>query len=165
MIIKVKNKFPKSFTLIELLIVMAIIGILASIVLVSLNSARESAREAKAKAELDGIRAAMEIMASDTEEWPGHQASHETNETSTPPNEIEDITVASAGLAATDGSYANWGGPYIQANMLDPWENPYFFDTDYTVNGSYMAVIGSYGKNGIGPNLYDSDDVIIILAQ
>ncbi len=54
-------KGKKGFTLIELLIVVAIIGLLSAVVLVSLNSARRSANDAKRKADLKQIANAMEM--------------------------------------------------------------------------------------------------------
>ena len=60
-----KRKGEKGFTLIELLVVIAIIGILATIVLVSLNAARNKAKDTAIKSALDQARLVAEIYYDD----------------------------------------------------------------------------------------------------
>src|SRR3989338_487668 len=55
------NSTKRGFTLIELLVVIAIIGILSSVVLVSLNTAREKGADAGIKSNLAGIRSQAEL--------------------------------------------------------------------------------------------------------
>jgi len=60
-----KSAKSKGFTLIELLVVVSIIGLLASIVVVSLGGSRTQSRDVKRKADLSQIQTAMELCYND----------------------------------------------------------------------------------------------------
>lgn len=59
-----------SFTLIELLVVIAIIGLLSTVVLVSLQGVRARARDARRKSDLKQIRTALEEYYNDHNTYP-----------------------------------------------------------------------------------------------
>jgi prepilin-type N-terminal cleavage/methylation domain-containing protein len=54
------TRYSRGFTLIELLVVIAIIGILSSVVLVSLNTARAKGKDARIQGEVAQIRTSLE---------------------------------------------------------------------------------------------------------
>ncbi|MFA5021899.1 MAG: type II secretion system protein [Patescibacteria group bacterium] len=60
----------QGFTLIELLVVIAIIGLLSTLAVVSLNSARQKARDAKRVADIKQIQTALELYFNDNNSYP-----------------------------------------------------------------------------------------------
>lgn len=65
-----KPKSEKGFTLIELLVVISIIGLLSSIILASLNSARTKARNAKRLVEKRQVITALNSYYNENGKWP-----------------------------------------------------------------------------------------------
>lgn len=63
--LKLIKKKKRGFTLVELLVVIAIIGLLSSIVLVSLGPARQKARDARRESDIRQISLAMELCYDD----------------------------------------------------------------------------------------------------
>lgn len=59
------REYESGFTLVELLVVISIIGLLSSIVLTSVNSARVKARDAKRQADLNQIYLALQLYFDD----------------------------------------------------------------------------------------------------
>jgi len=167
------------FTLIELLVVLAIVGLLSTLAVTAVKSAREKAKIASAQHEIKLIYDAITMLSNDTGKWPGGQNVDQLG--SGGANEVCSdgcsfgLDNSQAGITAEDGSYQGWNGPYRDTVPLDPWDNEYFFDTDYQVyinepcNGQGgcvdAVVVGSYGPNGQGLNDYDGDDVIRIILK
>lgn len=60
----------KGFTLIELLIVIAIIGLLATLAIISLTTAQRKARDTKRIADMKSIQTAVELYFSDNSSYP-----------------------------------------------------------------------------------------------
>ncbi len=146
------------FTLIELLVVIAVIGLLVSIAIPQFSSYSDKARIALVRADLRNIQRAMEMLASDTEKWPGPNSVGVTAN-----QEVWDLNLSNAGLVAATGGFPDWNGPYVQSVPKDPWGSDYFLDPDYMVGGVDYAVVGSFGPNKVGQNVYDSDDIYLIL--
>lgn len=170
---KQKSLLPKGFTLIEVLVVIAIIAVLAGLTTGSVKYAQYQANITRAQNDIDALRNAISQLMVDTGEWPGHQTPEAVASGSG--NEVWDLAADEAGLLTDDsGTFINWGGRYIPRVPIDPWGNNYFLDTDYSVTAGGVPcdggspcydepVIGSFGPNGVGQNVYDEDDIILIL--
>ncbi|MEK7586041.1 MAG: prepilin-type N-terminal cleavage/methylation domain-containing protein [Patescibacteria group bacterium] len=181
-----KTKKTGGFTVLELLIVIAIIGILASIIMVTMNNAKIEAENVKATLEIKNLRSSIVMLENDTSKWPN---GCEVDEVSNPEVDLID---ANAGLLAAPSVFssgtcswnatdiARWKGPYA-VSATDLWNHSYVFDPDYhvCVNSIDVAysVVASYGRNGtqnyptdnasVGGacNLVTSDDIYIKLTN
>jgi prepilin-type N-terminal cleavage/methylation domain-containing protein len=64
------KKLKSGFTLIELMVVISVIAILSTIALIGLRSAQNSAKDTKKISTINGMRAALERMYTDTNAYP-----------------------------------------------------------------------------------------------
>ena len=120
--------FQDGFTLIELMVVILIIGLLATIVVQNLRSATDKAKRVKAQADIAQIKSALDRYYLDNGSYP-----------TTDQGLTGLVTAPTAGDVPKD-----WGGPYIEKVPPDPWGNSYFYQSD---GNSY--VLKSFGADGV----------------
>lgn len=114
-----KRKGQKGFTLIELLVVIAIIGILATIVLVSLNTARQKARDVRRVSDMRQVALALE-MYYDAHTDTGYPGSSGTNQWAAMETALEgDGVIASVPTDPGTGTYEYWVDATNQSYVLN----------------------------------------------
>lgn len=122
------RKYLSGFTLIEVMVVVVILGILASIIVPKIMDKPDEARIVKAKQDIRAVQSALEMYKLDNYVYPttdqGLQALVEK--------------------PSTDPAPPHWK-QYLDRIPIDPWDRPY----QYLNPGVHGTVdIWSYGPNG-----------------
>ena len=119
------------FTLIEILLVVAIIGILAALAAPKLTGKAKAAKITAAKVDIGTIGTALDLFELDMGKFPS----------------------SLQGLITNPGGSDAWNGPYLKKGMpKDPWKNDYI----YHFPGSHDA--NGYDLKSLGPDGVDSAD-------
>ncbi|OGZ58668.1 MAG: hypothetical protein A2827_03380 [Candidatus Spechtbacteria bacterium RIFCSPHIGHO2_01_FULL_43_30] len=121
---KLVKKNSKGFTLIELLVVIAIIGILATIVLVSLNSARQKARDVKRVGDMRQMQVVLESYYDDVRAYPAGDG--------------DDATCVMDFVDV--GLVGDLTPSYVPGLPADPGSNNYFYDQAIADDQNYVLV-------------------------
>jgi general secretion pathway protein G len=145
-----KNKAVRGFTLIELVIVIAVIAILAALLVPTIMNQTERARISRAQGDVNEIGKAMARMRSNTSSTTvACYASANLTAATAPAN----CAPASGGtLAACVGAAPDafcWGGPYLPVvPTLDPWSKTYIVTYDSTTTSITVTSTGNDGATG-----------------
>ncbi len=154
----------KGFTLVEVVIVLAVIAILSAILVPSIMKNIEDSRIARAKSDVKEIANAILRARNDMGIWP--VIDRNSNPTSlligtTPDPVLSSVPGSSSGVSSwartpseslwwelinPNNSYTKiepnphnlpcWMGPYLVEIKLDPWGNPYLVNSSFLQGGS-----------------------------
>ena len=128
----------KAFTLIELMIVVVILGLLATAVMPRILNRPEQARRAKAKIDVRNVESALALYKTDTGRFPTT-------------SEGLQALVANPGIAGYNSDC------YLDKVPVDPWGKPYIYLSPGLHNKDYD--LESYGKDGEDGGTGDDADI------
>lgn len=130
MSVKRRRNDQRGFTLVELLVVMVILGLLASLVLPNFFRQGAKARVGVARTQIAQIGTALDAYALDTGRYPTDGEGLEA-------------------LIEAPGDAKNWDGPYLKkAVPKDPWGNEYMYSTGGATGAYVLSSHGADGKSG-----------------
>ncbi|MGH8278429.1 MAG: type II secretion system major pseudopilin GspG [Gammaproteobacteria bacterium] len=134
-----RSRTALGFTLIEVMVVVVILGILASIIVPKIMNKPDEARVVKAKQDIRAIQSALEMYKLDNYVYP------------TTDQGLQALVTK----PASDPAPPHWK-QYLDRLPIDPWEHPY----QYLNPGVHGSIdIWSYGPKG--PAAGDSDSGVI----
>jgi general secretion pathway protein G len=130
----------RGYTLVEILVVLAIIGLLMGLVGPRILGQLSESKVKTARIQIDALAAALDLHYLDTGRYP----------------------TSSEGLAALvqkPSGAANWNGPYLKSNVVpsDPWGRPYA----YVFPGQH----GTYDITSLGPEGREGGAAVIVSWQ
>jgi general secretion pathway protein G len=129
MMVQIK-KIQFGFTLLELLVVMVIIGLLASYVGPKYFAQLGKSETKAAKAQIESLAKALDTYRLDV----GHY-----------PNSEQGL----AALNSAPSGEPKWQGPYLAKNLpIDPWGKPYFYKMPGEHGDFDVWTLGSDGTSG-----------------
>ncbi len=131
-----KNK-QSGFTLIEIMVVIVILGILATLVIQSVGDRPDQAREVKVRNDLGALESAIKMYRLDNLNFPSAN---------------EGLSV----LVNKPEGMGSWRGPYVERLPEDPWGNDYRYRIP-SQNGMKFDIYSLGADNQEGGTGSDAD--------
>ncbi len=144
-----KQKFRAGFTLVELLIVIIIIAVLATIAIPKFNNAWRASSESRLRENLREYRAAIERFNNDTGLYPATVS--DIRAQSKPANGLDSSGTLKPIVAGT------WQGPYMKFYSSGNAIFPAYRNPSYT----YLTTAPNVGKFSVNMNWRDLSGVFI----
>lgn len=135
--VRMSQRGQRGFTLIELMVVVVILGILATIMMPRILDRPEQARRMKAKVQIRSLQSALGLFKTDTGQFP--------------------TTLQGLEALVANPGIKGWRNSYIEGTKvpLDPWGNPYVYICPGAHDDYDLESFGKEGEDGGADNNAD----------